>query len=69
MPEDSEIGQGSGKKPDNDGVQQVLHQHKYQQKMKQGMRPRDNRTLWNEQVSRIKIQTRAVACSSLLRRA
>ncbi|MCI9441119.1 MAG: hypothetical protein HFH15_07785 [Ruminococcus sp.] len=26
--DDSEIGQGSGKKPDNDGVVQVLHHHK-----------------------------------------
>ena len=33
------------------------------------MRPRNIRTLWNGQVSKIKIQTRAVACSSLLRRA
>ena len=68
-PDNSETGQGSGKNPDNDGVQQALHQHNDQQKMKQGMRPWNNRTLWNEQVSNIKIQTRAVACSNSLRRA
>ena len=63
------IGQGSGKKPDNDGVQQVLHQHNDQQVTRQGKRPRNIRTLWSRQVSKIKIQTRAVACSSSLRRA
>lgn len=42
---------------------------KFDKKMKQGMRPRNNRILWNEQVSNIKIQTRAVACSNSLRRA
>ena len=47
----------------------MRHKHNDQQKMKQGMRPRNNRTLWNEQVSNIKIQTRAVACSNSLRRA
>ena len=31
VPEDSEIGQGSGKKLDNDGVRQVLYQDKDQQ--------------------------------------
>ena len=30
------------------------------------MRPRNIRTLWNGRVSKIKIQTRAVACSSFL---
>ena len=68
-PDDSEVGQGSGKKPDNDEVQHVLHQHNDQQAMKQGKRPRNTCTLWNEQVSKIKIQTRTVACSSSLRRA
>ena len=28
--DDSEIGRGSGKEPDNDGVLQVLHHHKDQ---------------------------------------
>ena len=28
VPDDSEIGQGSGKKPDNNGVLQLLHHHK-----------------------------------------
>ena len=68
VPDDSEIGQGSGKKPDKDGVLQALHHHKDQQ-MSQGKRPRDIRTLRNGQVSKIRIQTRAVACSSSLRRA
>lgn len=31
VPEDSEIGRGSGKEPDNDGVRKVLHQHNDQQ--------------------------------------
>ena len=31
-----------------------LHQHNDQQEMKQGMRPRNTRTPWNEQVSNIK---------------
>lgn len=31
---------------------------------RQGKRPRNIRTLWRSQVSKIKIQTRAVACSS-----
>ena len=38
-------------------------------KTRQGKRPRNIRTLWSNQVSKIKIQTRAVACSSSLRRA
>lgn len=53
--DDSEIGQGSGKKPDNDGVQQALHQHNDQQVTKQGKRPRNIRTLRKGQVSKIKI--------------
>lgn len=31
VPEGSEIGQGSGREPDNDGVRNVLHQHNDQQ--------------------------------------
>ena len=53
--DDSEIGQGSGKNPDNDGVQQALHQHNDQQVTKQGKRPRNIRTLRKGQVSKIKI--------------